>query len=316
MNFVNKKKKKIAYSTSFGHSESFFPENEKAEVSRLLHEFDSLSVREADGVDICRDDFHVKAELMVDPVFLCDKKIYDSVALEVDSFSNKSYIFAYILDPTDEKREALISLSKKMNLDYIVLLDGQAKDKEQKKQIMGDENVVLQVEIEQWLRLVMDAQFIFTDSFHGTCFAIIYHKNFCTIKNDKRGNSRFHSLMQMTGLEDHLIEEQYILKDLTILLEKEDINYEIVDALIKRECRIGMEWLKTAVNREQKSISEEDLINNRLEKLERRMTELEHDVNVLKSQEKEIVVEEKEEISLLTKFKNKVKGITGGEKNA
>ena len=316
LNFVNKDKIKIAYSTSFGHSESFFPENEKAEVSRLLHEFDSLSVREADGVDICRDDFHVKAELMVDPVFLCDKKIYDSVALEVDSFSNKSYIFAYILDPTDEKREALISLSKKMNLDYIVLLDGQAKDKEQKKQIMGDENVVLQVEIEQWLRLVMDAQFIFTDSFHGTCFAIIYHKNFCTIKNDKRGNSRFHSLMQMTGLEDHLIEEQYILKDLTILLEKEDINYEIVDALIKRECRIGMEWLKTAVNREQKSISEEDLINNRLEKLERRMTELEHDVNVLKSQEKEIVVEEKEEISLLTKFKNKVKGITGGEKNA
>ncbi len=100
------------------------------------------------------------------------------------------------------------------------------------------------------------------------------------------------------------------------MLEKEDINYEIVDALIKRECRIGMEWLKTAVNREQKSISEEDLINNRLEKLERRMTELEHDVNVLKSQEKEIVVEEKEEISLLTKFKNKVKGITGGEKNA
>ena len=77
-----------------------------------------------------------------------------------------------------------------------------------------------------------------------------------------------------------------------------------------------MEWLKTAVNREQKSISEEDLINNRLEKIERRMTELEHDVNVLKSQEKEIVVEEKEEISLLRKFKNKVKGITGGEKNA
>lgn len=315
LDFVNKDKVKIAYSTSFGHSKSFFPESEKAEVSRLLQEFDSLSVRESDGVDICRNDFHVKAELMIDPVFLCDKKIYDSVALETDSFSEKPYIFAYILDPNDEKREALMWLSKKLNIEYIVLLDGQATDKEQKKHIMGDKNVLLQVEIEQWLWLMMDAQFVYTDSFHGTCFAVIYHKEFCTIKNDKRGESRFNSLMQMTGLEERLIEEQYILRDLMLLLEKDKINYDIVDALIKKECRIGREWLRAAVNREKKSIVEENLINNRLEKLEKKMTELEQEVDMLKTQSETTLAKRKTEITMLDKIKNTMKSL-GGERNA
>ena len=63
-------------------------------------------------------------------------------------------------------------------MDYIVLLDGQATDKEYKKKVMGEDNVLLEVEIEQWMRLMMDADFVYTDSFHGTCFSIIFHKPF------------------------------------------------------------------------------------------------------------------------------------------
>ena len=316
LDWVDKDKIKIAYSTSFGHSRSFFPENEKPEVSRLLREFDCLSVRETDGVEICKNDFHVNAELMLDPVFLCDKEIYDAVALETDSLHQKPYIFAYILDPTDEKREALIKLSKTLNMDYVVLLDGQAKDKEQKKKVMGEKNVLLEVEIEQWMRLMMDADFVYTDSFHGTCFAIIYHKNFCTIKNNKRGDSRFRSLMQMTGLEEHLIEEEHISRDTLLLLEKEDINYEIVDAFIRKEYLRSFEWLKAAVNRSEKLVMDDVVTDNRIEKLETRVVELEKQVEKIKTQQERAVTKDKEKYTLLDKAKKKINELLGGEKNA
>ena len=316
LDWVDKNKIKIAYSTSFGHSESFFPENEKPEVSRLLREFYSLSVRETDGVEICKNDFHVNAEFMLDPVFLCGKEIYDAVALKAKSLYHKPYIFAYILDPTDEKREALIKLSKKLKMDYIVLLDGQATDKEYKKKVMGEDNVLLEVEIEQWMRLMMDADFVYTDSFHGTCFAIIYHKGFCTIKNNKRGDSRFRSLMQMTGLEDRLIDEDHISRDTLLLLEKEDINYEIVDAFIRKEYLRSFEWLKAAVNRSEKLVMDDVVTDNRIEKLETRVVELEKQVEKIKTQQERTVTKDKEKYTLLDKAKKKINELLGGEKNA
>lgn len=200
-------------------------------------------------------------------------------------------------------------------MDYVVLLDGQAKDKEQKKKVMGEKNVLLEVEIEQWMRLMMDADFVYTDSFHGTCFAIIYHKNFCTIKNNKRGDSRFRSLMQMTGLEEHLIEEDHISRDTLLLLEKEDINYEIVDALIRKEYQRSFEWLKMAVNRSEKLIWDA-AENTRIEELEARIAELEREINYLKSKQETVVAKDTEKLTLMDKVKKKMNDLLGGEKNA
>lgn len=316
LNFVDRSKIKIAYATSFGHSESFFSESEKLKISGLMREFDDLSVREADGVKICRDDFHIKAELMIDPVFLCDKEIYDSVALETKSLCQKPYIFAYILDPTDDKYKALKMLSKELNMEYIVLLDGQATDKEQKRKIMGEKNVLLHVEIEQWLRLMMDADFVYTDSFHGTCFAIIYHKIFCTIKNPKRGNSRFKSLIQIIGLEDHFVEEENILKDIPLFFEKNSIDYKTVDAFIKNECNKGLNWLETAINRNEKVFSYETEIDNRFMNLEIKMTALENAIKELRLHKEIATIEETVNLTLLEKIKRKMKSLSGGKKNA
>lgn len=322
LDFVEKNKIKIAYATSFGHSESFFTDQEKITVSQLMHEFECISVREEDGVEICRNDFGVKAELMIDPVFLCDKKIYDSVAMEADQLCKEPYIFAYILNATEEKREALRALGKKINMKYIVLLDGQAEDKEAQKKLMGDRNVLSEVEIEQWMRLMMEAGFVYTDSFHGTCFALIYHKNFCTIKNKKRGNSRFESLLKMMHLEERLIEEQDIKKNALLLLEQGNIDYEKVDILIRNECKKGMEWLQTAINRDKKSISYDAVIKERIDGLEVKIINLENEIKTLKTGNKDMTIENESKIntSFINKIKKKIKGIkdkeTGGDRNA
>ena len=56
-----------------------------------------------------------------------------------------------------------------------------------------------------WLAGFRDAQFVVTDSFHGTVFSIIFNKPFVAILNSERGASRFISLLSILGLENRLI---------------------------------------------------------------------------------------------------------------
>jgi hypothetical protein len=51
----------------------------------------------------------------------------------------------------------------------------------------------------------MDADFVITDSFHGTIFSTIFNKPFFTLGNEERGSTRITSLLKMFSLEDRFI---------------------------------------------------------------------------------------------------------------
>ena len=53
----------------------------------------------------------------------------------------------------------------------------------------------------------MDADFVVTDSFHGTAMSIVFNKPFLSIGNKKRGITRFKSLLSLFGIEDRLVYE-------------------------------------------------------------------------------------------------------------
>ena len=284
LDWVKKGKIKIAYSTSFGHSRSFFPVEERLEVASLLQEFDSVSVREQEGVDILRDDFGVSSEQTLDPVFLCDKVIYDSVANEVEPITSEEYIFAYILNPTEEKRNAIYYASKILKKRVVILIDGQAPNKEELSKIMGEKDVLLEVEIEQWLRLVKDAYFVITDSFHGACFSIINNKNFVAIKNQKRGNSRFESLFTELHLNDRLIDSpSEIESEEKIWLLEEPINYSEVCPILEKEIDRSFKWLKDALVKPKQPVKYHDLVRQKIELQEKRILELENFIKTLES---------------------------------
>ena len=52
----------------------------------------------------------------------------------------------------------------------------------------------------------MDAKMVFTDSFHGCVFSIIFNKPFWVIGNKERGNARFDSLLNLFGLESRRLD--------------------------------------------------------------------------------------------------------------
>lgn len=283
LDWVEKNKIKIAYSTSFGHSRAFYPQDEILEISRLFQEFNSISVREEDGVRILKENFGVYADQEIDPVFLCPKRRYDDISNEIEPFKEE-YVFAYILNPTEEKRKMIYYVAKMLNKKVIILIDGQANNKKELAEILGKDNVLLEVEIEQWIRLVRDSVFVVTDSFHGMCFSIIYHKNFVAFKNKKRGISRFQTISKILGLEHRILDEvEEIYNQENTFLLTQDVDYKTVDNKLNKERERSMNWLVEALNKPREKDKYNVMIYNLIKNQESRIARLE---KLIKSEEK------------------------------
>lgn len=181
--------KRISYGASLAIDKWTFNERETREIHELLGLFHDISVREIQGVELLRQNVNITAKWVLDPTMLLQKKDYLDLISSVEH-NKDNFIFAYILDQQTEKKRFINDLSKKMEL-KVFYLDDKATDPHSS--------------IEKWLSYFRDAEFIVTDSFHGTVFSIIFEKQFVCFENKHRGNSRIDSLKIITGLSDRFM---------------------------------------------------------------------------------------------------------------
>lgn len=130
----------------------------------------------------------VKAQLTLDPTFLLPTEHYISLIGERKDF--KPHITSYILDMNADKRQICDHISNKLCLPIHHIHQTDNKIRES---------------IPSWLRNFYEADFVVTDSFHGTVFSIIFNKPFITIGNSMRGMARFSSLLSLFSLENRLL---------------------------------------------------------------------------------------------------------------
>ncbi len=261
-------KKKFAYAGSFGHDFIWGDQKELAEMAYFMKKFDAFSVREESGVDICRDSYGIDAEWVLDPVFLVDRKHYDTLIAKSERELPERYIGSYILDPSTEKKNILSYAIEKTgmpaeiyselgyNPDYIKPLEGLN---------------VIQLKVEERLQSIANCDLFVTDSFHGTCFAIITKRPFVSILNSKRGASRFYSLLSMFGLENRLITSLDDLKKHPELFEP--IDYTGVYEVLNAERERCLNWLKTQLEAEKviKPLSDYDMMMERYMQQEKKL---------------------------------------------
>lgn len=252
LDFADETKRKIAYATSIGRDKYEGSEEDKQIVKSLLRRFDAISVRESSGVEVCKNEFDVEAVRMLDPVFLCEKKYYDLLADNSRIARNYPYILCYILDPTEEKRQAIRLIEEKYGMKSVVILDMKSFEKCSKLWI--NENVIYNVGIEEFIYFIKNCKYMITDSHHGACFAMIYHKNFVAIANERRGKTRFESLFNLLRLNYLLLEEGDLVDKIANVA---DVDYISVDEILKQEIKASKEWLRQAYNSPKKKSSDE-----------------------------------------------------------
>lgn len=242
--FADDEKKKISYAASFGHDKYKAPRDAVDTHRELLSKFDAISVREQSGVEILENTFGIKGTRVLDPVFMVERDVYDKVMSESEKKVEEPFIATYILDPTPEKREALLYVAKQKGLKLINILDGFRTKLEANKKKMELE-VDEDVEVQDWLYYISHCEYFITDSCHGASFAIIYEKPFVCIGNTTRGLTRFESLFQLLRLEKRLVlDASEILKRPDLL---EPIEYKPVMDILEKERERSKNWLEEAL---------------------------------------------------------------------
>ena len=226
LGFVDNINKKLSYATSFG-IEYQGTEKEKVITKSNLQRFDGISVRDELSLNITKEIFGIKNVVKVcDPTFLCNISDYLKLANKVHMNNSEKFLLAYILDPNPEIGDRLEKLSVDKNIKVIIILDYPPDIWEKNKELLflkGRGNVELKatVEVNEWLWLYNNSKAVFTDSFHGTIFSIIFKKPFITLRNIRRGGERFFSLLNPLKLKNRLFETPECINS----------NYELFDKI-------------------------------------------------------------------------------------
>ena len=210
---------KIAYAASFGTDVWEYNNKQRLKCKLLAKQFKAVSVRENSGIELCRSKLNVDAQEVLDPTLLLDREDYEKTCSCIPR-NRERYVCCYILDMDNNKKALIENFAKKNNLSVICF---HACEK-------------AEYTIEEWLAMFRDATFVITDSFHGTVFSIIFHKEFYSIVNNERGGTRFTSLLSKFGLEKRLITELPYIND--------TINWEAVETDKKRWREKSLDFLE------------------------------------------------------------------------
>lgn len=190
---------KIAYAASFGVDYWEFTGKQTAICRKLAQHFKAISVREASGIGLCKTHLNADAVHVLDPTMLLDKDDYIKLVKQEKTPSPGKGIITYVLDKSPEKDAIIQAVGKRLGLPTFSVMP---KSTFAKSDCIDDCTFP---PVTSWLRGFMDADFVVTDSFHGTVFSIIFNKPFITTGNKTRGNSRFDSLLKMFNLHGRLI---------------------------------------------------------------------------------------------------------------
>ena len=214
------KLKKITYAPSFGTDEWQYNDMQTEYCSKLLKQFDGVSVREDEGVKLCLEKLSVVAQRLLDPTMLLDRNVYEALISDAVNGEPKQ-LTSYILDMTESKEKVIRTLVNKKEFNHVPL--GLTK--------IDNEGQFSDYGLEKWLKEFIKAEFIFTDSFHGCVFAILFHKPFIAYGNKDRGISRFNTLLRLFELEHRMIQSgegvEYLLQD--------KIEWEKIDVILNEE---------------------------------------------------------------------------------
>ncbi len=187
------REKKFSYAASIGAPA--IPNDKKEIFRRGISDFNYLSVREEAAVKIISDLTGRTPIVLPDPVLLLTESEWLTVAQKPAWFKEKyqrGFILTYYLRklPPPEVK----TLADKLELPVINLLD------------IGNYNHFT-VGPAEFIWLFSQASLIFTNSFHGVAFSILFRRPFINreISNDKLGvsmSNRIKTLLKLFGLED------------------------------------------------------------------------------------------------------------------
>lgn len=218
----------VSYAASFGHTTLADLKQNKIdiEIGLSMRNFNSISVRDDNSYCIVNELVGIPPKIHLDPVL-----IYDfSTIIKNSSVNESNYILVYSYPGriTDQAEIDYIRSMAKKHKKEIVCLYGYYS---------WADKYVIPESIFDVIKYFDMADFVITDTFHGSIFSIITHSQFLTLVRPKNFR-KITYLLNFLGLSD------YIVTDInnTSSVPK-SINYESVDKIIVNEREKSIKYL-------------------------------------------------------------------------
>lgn len=234
----NNQIKKIAYAASFGLELWQFSKNEDILIKNLMKKFNYISVREDSAVDLCKKFLNLDVGHVLDPTLLLTKNDYMKF---VNSDVECGGVFSYILDNNEVIMQKVEGVCKILNKKNFICMP---KSHYKHKLLVDDLEDFVYPKIEEWITSFYKADYVITDSFHGTVFSIIFNKPFISLCNNERGAARFKSVLKIFNLEDRLIDTQQLI-DMSIIAKP--IDYDLINIQLDKLRSISINNLGDAL---------------------------------------------------------------------
>ena len=234
LEFAPDNKSKIAYATSQ------IPNSQKKATAKYLNRFQHLSTRELAGQKIIKELTGKTAQVVCDPTLLFDAEGWKQMLPEKEVVE-EPYVFCYFLGTNEEHRKFANEFKNKTGLKLITcpFLDNYVEC-----DLSFGDIQLFDMDAVDFVNLIRHAEYILTDSFHGSVFSILNHKKFMTFNRFNAGansrNSRIDSLCTLLGLSERRYSGD-------VMNVEKDINYNAVEEKLEKLRADSIKYLETAL---------------------------------------------------------------------
>lgn len=219
LDFVKDDKKRYAYAPSIGTAEK----DDLVPYKSLLERYSKISCREQRGADILSELLGKEVPVVLDPTLLVKRLRLEELVVKK---KEEPYIFYYSLDGFDKRTRNvdILSYLKKRYGYKIKMITPEWLYHYGVGEQIGDAG------IEDFLSLIYNAEFICTNSFHGTALSLAFGKPFYVLENRGGNDDRKQGLLKSLHLENRVIsniEESEKTKDY-------HLNYDSVNLYLDK----------------------------------------------------------------------------------
>lgn len=204
--------KKISFAASFGRTD--ISDNEIEIITPFLKQYDVITVREKSSVDLLRNRFGIEAKLILDPTLQMIGKLWHGIC-KSERIIKEEYVLLIQLNRNHSFDKVAIEFSNKKHYKLIRLCL-------RVDQIVLPGKHIIIPEVEDYIRLIRDAEYVLTDSFHAVSFCMNLNKQFYCYYPDKY-SERLKSILSIMDLENRVLNNRREEKI------EEIIDYRIVN---------------------------------------------------------------------------------------
>lgn len=224
LSFVPDFSRKFSYAASFGveldHSHGI-------QFIEKLQSFSGISIREKSTYESLKK-LGLECTQCIDPVFLLDRKQWVDVSSKVKG-ENQPFVLLYLLQTSKTLADSAMEYAKLHHKRMVIISTGVKRG--------YDAEYVSNCGPDEFVRYFYKADAIFTNSFHGISFSILFNKEFYFEYqgNSVKTNSRLRDIIDMFQLQSQNLANTSALDS--------DIDYIVVEAAIEDKRNAAVKYL-------------------------------------------------------------------------